>query len=125
MKIIGRIALAGTVFLAFLQPGLGQTSTNTVVSVVAAEEGLPLLSPEEIPTSGTFWVAQGPRGAAAPWPCLPPFADPIYSIADGQFLVDDTTNDAGAMTTDAITAAAAPILNLIDMEQGAEQGHAM
>ncbi|HTB82830.1 MAG TPA: hypothetical protein VK742_04180 [Candidatus Sulfotelmatobacter sp.] len=112
------ILLAGLVLPLTLS---AQTGTNTVIAAVAAEESLELLMPDEIPNTGTFWlVANGLRGnLTPPLPCPPLGFNGynIYLIADGSYLVDETTNDASVMSADAITNQATPILNLIDIVQ--------
>jgi hypothetical protein len=119
MKTISRILWVGLALALLLQRANAQTSTNTVVSVVAAEEGLSPLQPEDVPLTGTFWVTESEVSDtyAVPWPCPPPSENAIYSMPNGAFLVDDTTNNASTMTPAAITADATPILDLIDMEQ--------
>ena len=122
MKNVGWLLSIGIALGLCLQTARAQTSTNTVIGVVAAEEGLPLLSPDQVPTRGTFWqILPTARGTTAiPWPVPPPYDETIYSIANGQFLVDDSTNDASDMSPETITNMATPILNLIDMEQSAQ-----
>jgi hypothetical protein len=64
--------------------------TDSIVNIVAEAQGLQLMSPEEVPISGTFWWVM-PGGAAVPAPCPPlDLSAPIYQIADGQFLVGET-----------------------------------
>ncbi len=73
---------------------------DSVVSAVAEDQGLPLLTPDQVPFYGTFWtVLPGPVGAIAPFPC-PPLdpSVPVYAIADGQFLVDETGGQVPVMT---------------------------
>jgi len=67
---------------------------DSVVQVVADSQGLQLVSPDQIPAFGTFWVISGTQ-SIVPWPIFPPINDPattpVYSLgADGQFLVDAT-----------------------------------
>lgn len=56
-----------------------------------AAEILPL-PPNEVPKTGTFWLAQGPDGEdSPPYPCLPVgFDAPVYSLGRGQFFVDNS-----------------------------------
>ncbi len=75
-------------------------SADSIVSVVAEAQGLPLLSPDHVPFCGTFWIVlPGSVGAIAPFPC-PPLdpSVPVYQIADGQFLVDETGGQVPVMT---------------------------
>jgi len=63
---------------------------DSIVQVTAEAQGLPLLTPDQVPFCGTFWWVM-PGGAAVPAPCPPlDLSAPIYQIADGQFLVDET-----------------------------------
>ena len=63
---------------------------DSIVSITAEAQGLSLVPLDQVPSSGTFWwVMQG--GAYVPMPCPPQdMIAPIYQIADGQFLADDT-----------------------------------
>ena len=64
---------------------------DSIVQVVADSQNLSLVSPGQAPRTGTFWWIL-PSGTAVPTPC-PPQNDltaPIYLLADGQFLVDQT-----------------------------------
>ena len=61
---------------------------DTVVSVVADQQGLQLLTPDQVPFFGTFWLVEASAtgsGITAPYPC-PPLGLPLptYQIADGQ-----------------------------------------
>ena len=66
------------------------TPPDSIVQVTAEAQGLSLVPADQIPPSGTFWwVMQA--GAYVPMPCPPlDMSGPIYQIADGQFLADDT-----------------------------------
>jgi hypothetical protein len=59
--------------------------------------GLQLVPPDQVPRSGTFWLAKGPAGQPLPpLPCPPDNLDvPIYALTNGQFLVDDSNVDYG------------------------------
>ena len=64
---------------------------DSIVQVVADSQNLSLVSPGQAPRYGTFWWIL-PSGIAVPTPC-PPQNDltaPIYQLAAGQFLVDQT-----------------------------------
>jgi pimeloyl-ACP methyl ester carboxylesterase len=102
MKLISRVILAtGMVFLPHLLQAqisitggvnndLAPVRPDTVVQVAADSQGLPLVLPEQVPASGTFWWVM-PGGMAIPTPCPPQdLSGAIYQIADGQFLVDET-----------------------------------
>lgn len=74
--------VATILFLArtlFAQSPLSEINTDS----------LTLVSPENIPASGTFWI-EGPQGLLPPYPCLPPQLQsaPTYALPDGEFLVD-------------------------------------
>jgi len=67
---------------------------DSVVRIVADSQGLQLLSPDQIPGFGTFWVVYGAQ-PPVPLPFLPyeydPVSMPVFSLGpDGQFLVDAT-----------------------------------
>jgi hypothetical protein len=64
---------------------------DSIVQITADAQGLSLVSPGQAPRTGTFWWIL-PNGTAVPAPC-PPQNDlfaPIYQLAAGQFLVDQT-----------------------------------
>jgi hypothetical protein len=64
---------------------------DSIVQITADAQGLSLVSPGQAPRTGTFWWIL-PSGTAVPAPC-PPQNDlfaPIYQLAAGQFLVDQT-----------------------------------
>jgi hypothetical protein len=67
---------------------------DTLVSAIAQEAGLPLVSPEALPPHGTFWMFYDTFPIAlAPLPCPPlDHSLPAYAITDSgrQFLVDAT-----------------------------------
>ncbi len=67
---------------------------DTLVSAIAQEAGLPLVSPEALPPHGTFWMFYDTFPIAlAPLPCPPLDRSlPAYAITDSgrQFLVDAT-----------------------------------
>src|SRR5579859_7690404 len=118
--LIGLIVLA--MGLAFPLSAHSQAGSTSVVGTVAAEEGLSLLTPDQIPSIGTFWlVTSTSSGPPMPLPCLPLgyTGFNIYAITDGAYLVDETTNDASTMSADAIATQATPILNLINVVQNA------
>src|SRR5690349_21690944 len=60
-----------------------------------------LVSPENVPEVGTFWLVKGSAGDdSPPFPGLPPdlanWGLPIYALGDGQYLVDDREVEYGA-----------------------------
>jgi hypothetical protein len=127
---------AQTATVGSLNGGITPVQTaqaDSVVSAVAEDQGLPLVSPDQVPRCGTFWtILPGTVGGIAPFPCRPvdPGA-PVYQIAAGQFLVDETGGQVPviprrlglqAQTTSstvasAVTAEADALVNLIAQVQ--------
>jgi hypothetical protein len=64
---------------------------DSIVQITADAEGLSLVSPGQVPRVGTFWTVTG-SGEILPYPCPPQndMTTPIYQLAGGQFLVDQT-----------------------------------
>jgi hypothetical protein len=63
-----------------------------------------LLQPNEVPASGTFWLAYGEDGQPMPpFPVMPDPGADVYSIGNGQYLVD---NSATVISAAANTSAA-------------------
>jgi len=108
---------------------------DSIVSAAAEEQGLQLMSLDQVPPYGTFWMVLPGSGGGVilPFPC-PPLDQslPIYAIADGQFLVDGTigsqatfnTPQAGRLVASSTSAAALgaqadAVLNLITQVQTA------
>lgn len=71
---------------------VGQTQPDSVVAVVAAAQGLPLVSAQDQPPVGTYWEVRNclPCVTAA-LPC-PPFDPntPVYALGGDHFLADET-----------------------------------
>ena len=115
---------------------------DSIVQIAAESQGLQQVSPADLPMGNTYWWVM-PGGAAAPVPFLPQdLSTPIYQIADGQFLVDDTGGQVTvnslqsrtqAQTTSsavasALAAQANAVINLITQVQTAaanQQAQAM
>ena len=108
---------------------------DSIVQLTADAQGLPLLSPDAVPASGTFWLVMPgiDGGVTAPMPCPPKDTSfPIYQIANGQFLVDATGGQvavspqfagqriAASMVTDALEQEASSVVNLITRIQTLE-----
>jgi len=93
----------GSTFIsrAQMQMQLVPVPPDSVVRVVAEAQGLELVPPDQVPFCGTFWmVLPGFGGITAPLPCPPLDPSlPIYVMADGQFLVDDTSGSQAALNT--------------------------
>ena len=65
-------------------------ATDSIVQLAADAEGLALMAPADLPKNGTFWWVMA-GGSPVPAPCPPlDLSAPIYQLANGQFLVDET-----------------------------------
>ena len=86
--------LVATAFLSAGQTQLqsSQQQPDSVVAVVAAGQGLPLVSAQDQPPFGTYWAVHNSLPCVIPpLPCPP--SDPntvVYAIGGGQFLADET-----------------------------------
>ena len=97
---------------------------DSIVSAVAAEEGLPQIAREDLPVEGAaFWEVYS-NGLTAPLPlplCDPTF--PIYQVSDHVFLVDGTKAQVsiaqGQSAAAAVTAQASSMINVIAQMQEA------
>ena len=104
---------------------------DSIVQLTADAEGLSLLSPADLPRSGTFWWVMA-GGMPVPAPCPPlDLSVPIYQLADGQFLVDETggqvalnprrfgaqAQSANGAVASALAAQADEVVNLIAQAQ--------
>jgi hypothetical protein len=143
MKLISRFILAtGMVLLPHLVQAqlsidgsvnndVAPVRPDSIVQVAAESQGLQLVLPEQVPSSGTFWWVM-PGGTAIPTPCPPQdLSGATYQIADGQFLVDETGGQvvvnqrrlgSQAQVTSSIVASAAvsqadALVNLISQVQ--------
>ncbi len=111
------------------------TQPDSIVQITADAQGLPPVSPTDLPRFGTFWVmvpGYGGNLTALPYPCMPgsPEGLPVYDITGNIFLVDDTggqvlasgsplaTQASRAMITSALETQANTVLNLIEQIQG-------
>jgi hypothetical protein len=63
---------------------------DSIVQLTADAQGLAQIAPADLPRTGTYWLVM-PSGFPAPAPC-PPLDPgvPVYQMASGQFLVDET-----------------------------------
>ena len=103
---------------------------DSIVQLTADAEGLALMAPADLPRSGTFWWMMA-GGAPVPAPCPPQdLSVPIYQLADGQFLVDETGgqvavnprrfgSQAQSTVASALAAQADEVVNLIAQAQTA------
>ena len=82
-------SLAAHAQLGVLRP-VQPPPADTIVNAVADELGLTLVFPDQLPRGATYWWVL-PGGSAVPTPCPPMEGNaPIYQIADGQYLADQT-----------------------------------
>ena len=115
------VGAALLVFVARAQLIDSPPPPDSIIQVTAEAQGLNRVAPADLPEDGTFWMVT-PNGLMAPSPC-PPLNPtmPIYSLADGQFLVDDTGGDIAAQdqasAADALTALAGQVNDLITKVQ--------
>jgi hypothetical protein len=72
-----------------LAPGQS-AAPDSIVQLTADAQGLAQMAPADLPRTGTYWLVL-PGGFPAPAPC-PPLDPgvPVYQMASGQFLVDET-----------------------------------
>src|SRR5580698_8007934 len=74
---------------------VSNASPDSIVQITADAAGLQLVSPTDLPQSGTFLVMAPGYGGnlmVLPYPCMPltPGELPVYAITGNSFLVDDT-----------------------------------
>ena len=70
----------------------GQQQPDSVVAAVAQAQGLASVLPQDQPPFGTYWAARNSLPCVTvPMPCPPADpATPVYGIAPGQYLADET-----------------------------------
>ena len=92
------LCLAARAQLNGLIQGALTPAQDSIVQITADAMGLEPVALEDLPRGGTFWWVEA-SGVMAPLPC-PPLnrVVPIYIIADGQFLVDDTGGQVAVNT---------------------------
>ncbi len=123
MKKLNQIGMG---LLVFTMLGFGQAQADSIVQITAEVQGLEQVSPDALTPFATYWEAM-PGAMFAPLPS-PPFdlTMPIYSVADGIYLVDAT---GGALpcggTIAAMEIESNAVVNLINQIQGAEVVHTM
>ena len=134
MKSIGTVLLAGIIFLpSLLKAQALQPAPDSIVQIAADLAGLKRVLPDVLLPASTYWLAL-PDGHFAPLPALPDDTGTvIYSIADGQYLVDDGSSgpllsaaQAGQSPTsdlasDALAVEAAALTGLISQIQETAQ----
>ena len=99
---------------------------DSIVQATAEAQGLELVAPADLPSGGTFWLMTT-NGVAAPSPCPPGnLSDfPVYQMADGIYLVDETggqvtTNEVNTTIESALAAEADAVTGLINQIQDAQ-----
>jgi len=125
----GLLGLAALIVLATLLHA--QTATvspppDSIVQVTAEAQGLDLIASADLPVDGTFWLVTT-NGITAPSPCPPSnLSDfPVYAMADGIYLVDETggqvvTNENNGTVESALAAEADAVAGLINQVQVAQ-----
>jgi len=99
---------------------------DSIVQVTAEAQGLEPVASADLPSGGTFWLVTS-NGIAAPSPCPPGnLSDfPVYLMADGIYLVDETvgqvvTNEENSTIESALAAQADSVTGLINQVQDAQ-----
>jgi hypothetical protein len=114
-------------------------SPDSIVQLTADAQGLTQVAPADLPHTGTYWLVM-PSGFPAPAPC-PPLDPgvPVYQMASGQFLVDETggqvavnprrfgmqAQSRSSAVTSALAAQANTVLDLITQVQTAAANEQM
>jgi hypothetical protein len=112
---------------------------DSIVQLTADARGLAQIAPANLPRTGTYWLVM-PSGPPAPAPC-PPLDPgvPVYQMASGQFLVDETggqvavnprrfglrSQASGSTTASALEAQANTVVSLISQVQTAAANQQM
>jgi hypothetical protein len=112
---------------------------DSIVQLTADAQGLPQIAPADLPRTGTYWLVM-PSGFPAPAPCPPVDPGvPVYQMASGQFLVDETggqvavnprrfgmqAQSRSSAVTSALAAQANTVLDLITQVQTATANEQM
>ena len=131
MKKILSVLICLLPLFALITYSQAQTNdADSAVSLEADATGLSLVPVEDLPADGTFWLVTSPTngltGVTAPFPFVPPGQanGNIYVMANGVFLLDDTSGDAGASVPD-ILAQADAVSNLITQVQATTAAQAV
>ena len=119
-------ALAGAILALAFNINAQTNSPDSIVQVTAEAQGLELAAPEDLANGGTFWLMTS-NGMTAPSPCPPGNLSefPVYQMADGIFLVDETsgqamTNEENSTIEVALAAQADAVTALINQIQDAQ-----
>ena len=124
--LLGFAALIILGTLLHAQTATVSPPTDSIVQVTAEAQGLDLIAPTDLPNGGTFWLVTS-NGITAPSPCPPNnLSDfPVYAMADGIYLVDETggqvvTNEENSTIKSALAAQADAVTGLINQVQDAQ-----
>ena len=124
--LLGFAALIILGTLLHAQTATVSPPTDSIVQVTAEAQGLDLIAPTDLPNGGTFWLVTS-NGITAPSPCPPNnLSDfPVYAMADGIYLVDETggqvvTNEENSTIESALAAQADAVTALINQVQDAQ-----
>jgi hypothetical protein len=97
---IGMVLLIG-IIIGF-NVAKAQGTGDSIVQITADAQGLSLVSPDQLPPIGTYWMISpggGPNGCVqAPLPFPPSGGLPIFQVADGEFIVDGTVGETVSET---------------------------
>src|SRR5580698_8925773 len=121
---------------------VSNASPDSIVQITADAAGLQLVSPTDLPQSGTFLVMAPGYGGnlmVLPYPCMPltPGELPVYAITGNSFLVDDTGGQTlaggsslaaqvnNALISSILQTQANTVANLIMQAQGTAQNQQM
>ena len=115
---------------------IGEVQTappDSIVQLTAEAQGLARVAPADLPKYGTYWLVMPGIGGMAPLPCPPDDPGlPVYQMADGQFLVDETGGQVAvnsrrfglqatsSTVASALAAEADAVVNLINQVQAAQ-----
>ena len=101
----GEIAPDGILNRDLTPESVPPDSSDSIVQLTAEAQGLSLVSPDQVPLSGTFWtIMPGAGTLALPYPCPPLGVNlPTYALANGSYLVDNTAS-TNAVTQADLTA---------------------
>ena len=119
MKYFNRVGVALLIFtLVGCGFGKAQGTGDSIVQITAEVQGLQQVTPDSLPPFGTYWLAM-PNASFAPLP-TPPWDQtlPVYGIASGQYLVDDTGGQLSrGNTITAMEVESNAVVNLINQIQ--------
>ena len=102
---------------------LAPDAYDSIVCLTADYYNFPLLPADQTPRAGTFWtVIAGPGSTALPYPGPPPGVSlPIYVLASGIYLADDTAGPNPVTQAD-LEAQAVATVKVISLAQTAAAG---